>query len=110
MFAASFVHALPPDWPYPGWWYNEEDPLQSLIDISKYQTEQGNDKIINQGQLYWMATKGIEELNIQLSPIGGAGFTLNDFVDSSKAADYLAPVNLGQLKFVASKFYDSLTG
>lgn len=103
---ASSFGQLPGNWPseYPVWWY-DADPAESLIDTSKL-SEPQNDSILLQGQLLWMADRGIAELDQQLAPIGGAGFTLGDLRDSSRQADYDAVVVLGQLKLVASKFMD----
>lgn len=102
------LSALPPNWPdaYPIWWYLESDPKNGFIDgtLSVFNTD--NEAILNQGQLWNMASQAIAELNIQLAPIGGVGFDIDVFKESGAAPDYYAPVNLGQLKCVSSKFYE----
>lgn len=97
---------VPVDWPanYPEWWY-DADPAKSMIDISDL-GDPGNQSPILQGQLLHMADIGIQELNEQLAPIGGARFEVNDFKDPNKTRSYHSPATVGQLKFVASKFYN----
>jgi hypothetical protein len=104
--AASMSGQVPANWPasYPEWWY-DADPTRSLIDVSRLD-DPGNHSPILQGQLLHMADVGIQELNEQLAPVGGAGFTVEDLRDPSKTPSYDSPAAIGQLKYVASKFYD----
>ena len=97
---------LPANWPadYPAWWY-DADPDKSMVDVSSLD-DPGNQSPILQGQLLHMASIGIKELNEHLASVGGAGFTIDDFKDSGKEPSYYSPAAIGQLKFVASKFYD----
>ncbi|MEO0510255.1 MAG: LamG-like jellyroll fold domain-containing protein [Verrucomicrobiota bacterium] len=105
---ASVMGQVPPEinWPagYPEWWY-DADPAKSMIDVSRL-GDSGNWSPILQGQLLHMADIGIQELDEQLGPIGGAGFTINEFKDPNRDSSYSSPAAIGQLKFVASKFYD----
>lgn len=96
-----------PGWPaaYPSWWYKDGDSANGVIDATKPQLNTDNDAVLNQGQLWNIADNAINELNTQLSLIGGATFNLSDF-ENGQSPDYYAPVNLGQLKYVSSKFYD----
>lgn len=105
----SIAQAVPSDWPshYPDWWYE-----QGLIDVHAQAYGQiaagdssPNLAPLNQGQLLYMTTRAIAELDQKLAPIGGASFSMDDIRDSATPA-YWAPVNQGQLKFVSSKFYD----
>ena len=100
------LNAVPSDWPahYPDWWYNGA-PSQSVIDIDRLETP-GNDALAQQGQVLWMAERGIAELNEKLASVGGAGFSLDELRDSTKTAVYNGPMALGQLKHIASRFYD----
>ncbi|MEM7791767.1 MAG: right-handed parallel beta-helix repeat-containing protein [Verrucomicrobiota bacterium] len=93
-----------PNWPqsYPDWWYNSADPANGVIDATQPVLNQNNDAVLNQGQLWNMAEKGIAELG----SVGGASFDLSTFIENGATADYFAPANLGQLKNVSSKFYD----
>ncbi|MEM1221982.1 MAG: hypothetical protein AAGH40_04405 [Verrucomicrobiota bacterium] len=97
--------ALPADWPteYPDWWYNV-DPALSLIDISKL-SDPANGAPLVQGQLWFMADRGIAELNAVLGPVGGAGFDLSDFSNGQPSA-YASLATVGQLKYISSKFFD----
>ncbi|MEM7790092.1 MAG: nidogen-like domain-containing protein [Verrucomicrobiota bacterium] len=97
-----------PGWPqsYPDWWYNAADPANGIIDATRPILNQNNDAVLNQGQLWNMADIGIQELDEQLGPVGGAGFTIDDFRDPTKTPSYYSPAAIGQLKYVVSKFYD----
>ena len=97
---------VPANWPanYPEWWY-DADPAKSMIDVSNLD-DPANQSPILQGQLLHMAYIGIQELDEQLGPVGGAGFTVDDFKDSSREPSYNSPAAIGQLKYVVSKFYD----
>lgn len=101
---STILEALPQDWPshYPDWWW-DGDPSLSLIDTSRLGQPQSNQQL-NQGQLLNIARLAILELDAAIP--GGAGFVVADFIDSGANPDYLAPVNLGQLKAVAAPFYD----
>ncbi|MEO0508984.1 MAG: hypothetical protein AAF065_03870 [Verrucomicrobiota bacterium] len=105
---ASVMGQVPPEinWPtgYPEWWY-DADPAKSMIDVSSLDNP-GNWSPILQGQLLHIADIGIQELDEQLGPIGGAGFTVDDFRDPTKTPSYYSPAAIGQLKYVVSKFYD----
>lgn len=102
----AYTQTLPANWPahYPDWWYHA-DPSKRVVDETKLD-EQDNYAPINQGQLLHLASMGILELDEQLAPIGGAGFTVDDFRDLGISPAYYAPVTLGQAKFVSSKFMD----
>jgi len=107
--AAALTAQITPDhpgWPaeYPDWWY-DADPLLSVVDTTKLDTP-ANSAPLLQGQLWHMADRGIAELDEQLALIGGAGFELADFQEPGATPAYAAPANLGQLKNIASKFYD----
>ena len=103
---ASMMGQVPANWPasYPEWWY-DADPAESMIDVSSLD-DPGNQSPILQGQLLHMADIGIQELDEQLGPVGGAGFTINDFKDPSRDPSYYSPAAIGQLKYVVSKFYN----
>lgn len=102
----SIMGQVPANWPasYPEWWY-DADPAKSMIDVSSLD-DPGNQSPILQGQLLHMADIGIQELDEQLGPVGGAGFTIDDFRDPDKMPSYYSPAAIGQLKYVVSKFYD----
>lgn len=70
----------------------------------------------NAGQLKNIALKAAEEMNEKLGDIGGAGDAVNNMVDAfgrydsqNPDANYCA-VNAGQLKNVASLFFERLHG
>ena len=96
-----------PGWPasYPVWWYRAEDPARGVIDATRLSRAQDNAALLNQGQLWNLAAQGIEELETQLAPIGGADFTLSD-LSNGQRPHYYAAVNIGQLKHAASQFFD----
>lgn len=99
---------LPQNWPdsYPTWWYLAEDPSNGFINSTFSNFNSNNQSALNQGQLWNMTSQAIAELDVQLSPIGGSGFDLEMFKEPGTIPDYYAPANLGQLKFVSSKFYE----
>ncbi|WOO43031.1 pectinesterase family protein [Rubellicoccus peritrichatus] len=101
LFSSWAQAQLPANWPanYPEWWYHQG--VMNTTDLDNPM----NHAPVNQGQVFWMADRAIHELNTQLESIGGAGFTVDDFRDPAQTINYFAPVNTGQLKFVASKFF-----
>lgn len=100
--------------------------LRVLGDAPAWWTTQGlvtpgaaadDSAVLNQGQLKHMAVAAMNELNLE-GP-GGAGSEVQALInkwiaDASNPGavnpppDDFAPVNLGQLKYVAAKFYDQL--
>lgn len=64
--------------------------------------------VANQGQVKWFAVQAHEHLNTAIPDLGGAGGTLDALIESfSPSNNYLA-VNHGQLKQLATPFYDRL--
>ncbi len=109
--ATSGQAQVPNDKPahYPDWWFEQGViGLTSGGDSNVYADylQPADTSPILQGQLLHIAEAGINELNDQLAPIGGAGFDVNSFKDSAKDPAYSSPAAISQLKFVASKFYD----
>ncbi len=106
-FTVISAGALPQGWPghYPAWWYNAEDPSASVVNISQL-NEPRNGAPVNQGQLWHITSVAIAELDKKLGPIGGVGFSIQDLKEPGRPSNYYALVNVGQLKFVASKFFN----
>ncbi len=84
---------------YPAWW----DSKEILSDATP-----NNYGIANQGQAKWFAQQGIEYLDEKLAAVGGAGFTLDDLLIPDTPTAHYSALNIGQLKNIASKFYDRL--
>lgn len=107
LIASLSAQTLPANWPadYPDWWYNAADPANGVIDATQTELNQQNGAVLNQGQLWNIAQQGIDELNTQLAPVGGAGFEIDD-LSNGQSPDYYAPANLGHLKAVSSRFFD----
>ncbi len=59
-----------------------------------------------QGQLKWLATKAAEELDNSIP--GGAGASVHALISGFSTSNNYAPVLIGQLKAVATNFYDRL--
>ena len=99
---------LPANWPadYPAWWYHPADPASGVIDATAPTFNQDNAALLSEGQLWNLAEHGIAELDRSLAPLGGAGFTLEDFREAGKPPAYLSPALIGQLKQVSAKFFD----
>lgn len=106
-FTVQLDSSLPSNWPntYPLWWYDPTSPSKGLIDATKPELNQQNHSPLLQGQLLHMAAQGIAELDTQLAANGGATFDISTFSNGNPPS-YYSPANIGQLKFVASKFYD----
>ena len=63
---------------------------------------------INLGQLKNMASNAYAEMESGFAAVGGAGSAVSNLVHSFSNADNYAVANLGQLKAVATPFYDRL--
>ena len=81
---------------YPAWWSNVVDRTATTNDFAP----------ATDGQLKWMATNAFVELESDLP--GGAGAPVRDLVSGFLSQENYYTVNLGQLKYVASLFYDRL--
>jgi len=80
----------------PAWWY-----YRGLIDVS----QSANDYApLQQGQLKWMAQCACAEMESLI----GAGTNVADMVSAFSSTNEDCLVNVGQLKYVAGKFYDRL--
>jgi len=96
--AAIVVLALPISlFGYPSWWSNV---------VNSSATVTNDFAPANLGQLKWFATNACDELEARLP--GGAGTQLWTFVSGLSLANNYQAVNCGQLKHVASLFYDRL--
>lgn len=75
---------------------------------------QANFNAANVGQLKYISKRAAEVLDSKLSDSGGAGPEISNMVNSFSGFDPSAPdenykiANIGQLKYVAKKFYDRL--
>jgi hypothetical protein len=114
---------IPSDKPaaYPGWWFTREvitpkdDNPTPMWNYGWGDYPAPDDfVVINVGQLKQMATQAAAEMNAKL-PGGGAGTDINNLVaewNSPPAVgvvrDDYAALNLGQLKAVATLFYNRL--
>ena len=84
---------------YPQWWISN-----GVVNVNAPVT---NDyAAANQGQVKWIATKAAEELTGHLP--GGAGSTVQVAVSAFTSTNNYLPVNLGQLKNLATNFYARL--
>lgn len=81
----------------PAWW--------TLRDIQSTSSAQ-DFAIANQGQAKWMATQGAAEFDAYLP--GGAGTGVSNLLAGFSATNNWLPLNLGQLKTLATPFYDRL--
>ncbi|MEM1223651.1 MAG: hypothetical protein AAGH40_12920 [Verrucomicrobiota bacterium] len=99
-----------PGWPqsYPAWWYKSTDPAGGIIDATQPVLNQDNAAPLVLGQLKHMATEARDELDEQLSAVGGAGLAIDMLVNSFTVSDpaNFSPATIGQLKAVSSVFYD----
>ena len=86
----------------PGWW-SQRAAVNSNLPADDY-------ALANQGQLKNIAKAAVAEFDAHLP--GGAGDALHNLVSgwnqSNPERNDFAPVNLGQLKHVATSFYDRL--
>ncbi|MDZ4197925.1 MAG: sugar-binding protein [Kiritimatiellia bacterium] len=83
----------------PGWW-TERGVLS---------TNTPNDfAAVNQGQLKHLVTEAAAEMDAAIPQFGGVGSAISNLVSNFTDQDNYLPVNLGQLKAVATPFYDWL--
>jgi hypothetical protein len=91
---------------YPAWW---QIPTEGSLELAyALGTPEADYAPVAVGQLKYLAAKARDELDAVLAPVGGAGPEITAMVNafSSGAPSDHGVANLGQLKFVASKFYD----
>jgi hypothetical protein len=100
---------------YPDWWF-ERGVIGLKADADLTDGYQYPDDYLKpsdyspilQGQLLHFAEMGFRELDEQLAPIGGANFDLRDLLRGGAFSfeNARAPVSLGQLKSISSRFYE----
>ena len=101
-------------WPasYPNWWYNAADPANGVIDATKPIFNQDNYSPLLVGQLKHIASEAQKELDSALATVGGAGPEIDALVQpwlqNPVDANNMSPTTIGQLKNVATPFYDRL--
>ena len=83
---------------YPAWWIS-----RGMVDTNAVPDDFA---ALNLGQLKWFTTNAYAELQANLN--GGAGTNIQNLVYGFGSANDYQMVNLGQLKYVASLFYDRL--
>ena len=98
-----------PGWPgsYPDWWYNAGNPGASVVKVNEAELNRNNNALLVIGQLKHIASQARDELQTQLSSVGGAGTEIDTLVSSFTTVDprNLSPANIGQLKAVSAPFY-----
>lgn len=83
---------------YPSWWTNRNVVATNAGTVT-------NDwAAVNAGQVKWIASNAMDELDANLS--GGAGTNIQSMVSGFSSTNNRVGVNQGQLKYVSSKFYD----
>lgn len=113
IFAAWVSSYAVPD--VPEWW-RERGLCGADVSHTSLSVREDSMAAANAGQLKNIALKAAEEMNEKLGDIGGAGDAVNNMVDAfgrydsqNPDANYCA-VNAGQLKNVASLFFERLHG
>ncbi len=85
---------------YPEWWISNQVIRADAATTNDYAAA-------NQGQVKWITGRAYNEFDFRLT--GGAGPTLTALVSGFTPTNNFLPVNHGQLKAVASLFYDRLS-